>query len=243
MKLNIGYLYPKQMNIYGDRGNIIALQKRAQWRDIDVKVNEYDLGDKIKPGVNDLYFFGGGQDQEQVLAAKDLVSKAAVLEKDFASRSVFLAICGGYQLLGHYYQDQNGDRLEGIGLVDLYTQAGEHRMIGNTVITLQDLDLTPKTLVGFENHSGETFLGPGVKPLGQVVKGFGNNGQDGFEGARFQTFFGSYLHGSLLPKNPHFADFLIELALKRKEPDFKLVPLDDSLELAAHQAAVDLINK
>ncbi len=242
MKLTIGYLYPHQMNIYGDRGNIITLQKRCQWRGIEVVVNEYDLGSKIPLGVNDLYFFGGGQDREQILASQDLQAKEQVLKEDFNNGAVFLSICGGYQLLGNYYQDSSGKKLPGIGLVDTYTVAGEKRMIGNLILKInpQLADFTPKTLVGFENHSGKTYLGSGVQPLGKVIKGSGNNGEDSFEGAWFKTFFGCYLHGSLLPKNPHFADYLIELALKRRDPNFKLSPLDDKVELAAHHQAVKL---
>lgn len=240
MKITIGYLYPQQMNIYGDLGNIITLIKRSKWRDIEVTVNEYDLGSNIPRGVNDLYFFGGGQDQEQILAASDLQTKKEILKDDFEKGVVFLSICGGYQLLGNYYQDQNGEKLEGIGLVDLYTVGGKKRMIGNLIIEINPRigNFIPKTLVGFENHSGETFLGQGVVPIGKVVKGFGNNLEDKSEGAWYKTFFGCYMHGSLLPKNPHFADYLIELALRRKNPDFKLDPLDDSLELAAHQEIV-----
>ena len=228
------------MNIYGDRGNIITLLKRCQWRDIEVQVKELDLGSKVKPGENDLYFFGGGQDKEQLLASKDLQAKEGVLKEDFNKGAVFLSICGGYQLLGKYYEDSEGNRLQGIGLIDAYTKAGSKRMIGNLIIQLnQGLgNLQPNTLVGFENHSGQTFLGPEINPLGKVVKGFGNNGEDGLEGAWYKTFFGCYLHGSLLPKNPHFADYLIELALKRREPDFKLKKLNDDLELKAHQTAV-----
>lgn len=229
------------MNIYGDQGNIIALRQRARWRDIEVVIHEYDLGTRIPKGVNDLYFFGGGQDQEQVLASQDLQTKQAILKEDFEGGSVFLSICGGYQLLGHYYQDQSGEKLMGIGLIDAYTVASKKRMIGNLVIESNPkLNLQPKTLVGFENHSGQTFLGKEVQPLGKVLKGFGNNGEDHTEGGWYKTFFGCYLHGSLLPKNPHFADYLIELALKKKQPDYQLEPLDDTLELRTHQKALSL---
>ena len=242
MKLTIGYLYPHQMNIYGDRGNIITLQKRCEWRDIEVVVNEYDLGSKIEGGENDLYFFGGGQDQEQVLASQDLQTKTTVLKQDFQDGAVFLSICGGYQLLGKYYQDSSGKKLAGIGLVDTYTVFSTKRMIGNLILEINPQlgNFKPTTLVGFENHSGKTYLGPEVKPLGKVIKGSGNNGEDGTEGATYKTFFGCYLHGSLLPKNPHFADFLLELAIKRKDPDFKLEHLDDSVELKAHQKAIEM---
>jgi CobQ-like glutamine amidotransferase family enzyme len=241
MKLNIGYLYPQQMNIYGDLGNILTLKKRCEWRGIEVIVDELDLGSKFKAGEHDLYFFGGGQDQEQILASKDLSTKKEVLKKDLDSGSVFLSICGGYQLLGNYYQDQDGKRLEGIGLIDTHTVAGPRRMIGNLVLEINSSlgKFSPKTLVGFENHSGQTFLGKGVEPLGKVISGFGNNGEDKTEGAWKGTFFGCYLHGSLLPKNPHFADYLIELALKRQDPEFRLEPLDDTVELQAHKVAVN----
>ncbi len=228
MKLVIGYLYPDLMNIYGDTGNIIALQKRAQWRGIEVQVKNISIGDKLKKGECDIFFFGGGQDQQQELVAKDLIKKAHILKQEIERGVPLLAICGGYQLLGDFYKPHKGPRLPGIGLFPAYTVASYDRMIGNIVIDSQF-----GKLVGFENHSGKTYLKPGNQPLGQVIKGFGNNGEDKTEGCVYKNAIGCYMHGSLLPKNPHLADWLLEKALK-----IKLEPLDDSLELQAHQAVI-----
>jgi CobQ-like glutamine amidotransferase family enzyme len=232
----IGWLYPDLMNIYGDRGNIVALAQRARWRGLDVTVAE--LGKGVVAGIEDVdvFFFGGGQDREQALVYDDLLeTKAVPLASAVHGGAAVLAVCGGYQLLGHYYQTATGQRLPGIGLVDVHTEAGERRCIGDVVIeTDEALGLQPRTLVGFENHSGRTFLGDGVRPLGRVVRGHGNNGEDGTEGFTTGNLFGTYLHGSLLPKNPHLADLIIGRALGRR-----LDPLDDDLELAAHRRIVD----
>ncbi|MCL5411341.1 MAG: glutamine amidotransferase [Patescibacteria group bacterium] len=246
MKLTIGHLYPKLMNIYGDRGNIITLANRSRWREISVEVKDISLGEPIDPEI-DLFFFGGGQDKEQILVASDLQEeKGRALIEAVENGAVLLSICGGYQLLGQYYRPHLGEDLPGIGLFDSYTVAGEKRMIGNVVIEISDSlqsDYSrhaehPKTLVGFENHSGKTYLGKNCQPLGRVVIGFGNNGEDRQEGAVYKNAFGCYLHGPVLPKNPHFADYLIQQALRRKNPDFQLSPLNDSLETLAHQAAI-----
>jgi len=242
MKLNICHLYPDLMNTYGDDGNIICLIKRCQWRGIDVRINQVTIGEKINPDKYDLYFFGGGQDQQQIAVSKDLKKgNGKLLKKAVEQKAVVLAICGGYQLLGHYYQPLEGNPIWGVGLLDLITIAGKKRMIGNVVIELTNklanqLTSQLRTLVGFENHSGQTFLGKRVKPLGKVLKGFGNNGKDKTEGAFLETVFGCYLHGSLLPKNPHFADFLIKKALERKYGQVKLQPLDDFLEWQTHRS-------
>lgn len=227
-KLVIGHLYGDLMNIYGDEGNIIALRKRAEWRGIEVEVRQISLGDKIKPGEIDLYFFGGGQDQAQGIVAKDLASKAEILRADIEDGIPFLAICGGYQLLGAYYQPAEGPRLEGVGIFQAHTKASTQRMIGNIVIKTDEGEL-----VGFENHSGKTYLDKGAQPLGRVISGFGNNGEDKTEGCIYKNAIGCYMHGSLLPKNPDLADWLLEKALK-----MELKPLDDSLEKKAHQAAI-----
>lgn len=231
------------MNIYGDSGNVIALQKRANWRGVKVGVKVKGLGSSLKAGECDLYFFGGGQDQAQSLVASDLESsgKGKVI-KTAAERGVpVLAICGGYQLLGEYYQPHLGPKLKGVGLFPAYTVAGDTRMIGNIVIETKGADEKPiNQLVGFENHSGKTYLKAGATPLGQVITGFGNNGEDKTEGCIYKNAIGCYMHGSLLPKNPQLADWLLTKALEVKYgKKVALEPLDDELELSAHNFAVN----
>ncbi len=236
MKISIAHLYPKLLNLYGDIGNIITLKKRCFWRGIDVDFVDINFGDPIKD--HDLYFIGGGQDKQQQEVAQEFYSRKSELIAQRDDGAVFLGICGGYQLFGHYYQVSDGEKLKGVSLLDAYTVAGEKRFIGN--VTVKTDFLTPGTLVGFENHSGRTFLDGDTKPLGAVVVGNGNNDRDGVEGARYQNVFGTYLHGSLLPKNPHFADYLIELALKKRYgKDIKLEPLDDKLEMDAHNSVLN----
>ncbi|HYW27709.1 MAG TPA: hypothetical protein VE953_26290 [Terriglobales bacterium] len=232
----IGWLYPDLMNIYGDRGNIVTLLQRARWRGLDARVLELGKGHNAGIGDVDVFFFGGGQDREQALVYDDLLeTKAVHLAAAVQEGAAVLAVCGGYQFLGHYYETAAGEHLPGIGLIDLRTEAGGRRCIGDVVVEADpSLGLSPITLVGFENHSGRTFLGEGVQPLGRVVRGSGNNGEDGTEGVACGNLFGTYLHGSLLPKNPHLADLIIQRALRRG-----LEPLDDSLELAAHQQIVE----
>jgi lipid II isoglutaminyl synthase (glutamine-hydrolysing) len=224
--LTVGWLYPDLMNIYGDRGNVVTLLKRAQWRGLDARVRELPKGDTGDLSDVDVFFFGGGQDREQGQVYEDLLEhKAHRLAAAVAEGAAVLAVCGGYQLLGRYYQTADGEKLPGIGVIDVWTDAGDHRAIGNVVVDAGDLG----TLVGFENHSGRTFLGEGVRPLGKVLVGHGNNG-DGLEGAVFQNVFCTYLHGALLPKNPRLADEILARALRRELP-----ALDDSLELEAHR--------
>lgn len=225
------------MNIYGDMGNVIALQKRAEWRGIEVEVKNISLKEKLNEGEIDLFFFGGGQDQAQEIVSRDLVSsiKGKTIKKEVERGVPLLAICGGYQLLGEYYQPHGEPRLEGANIFPAYTVAGDKRMIGNIVI---ESEISP-FLVGFENHSGKTYLKEGSKPLGKVTRGFGNNGEDQTEGCIYYNAIGSYMHGSLLPKNPGLTDWLLKKALEvkyRKEVDLK--PLDDTLENLAHKAAV-----
>jgi CobQ-like glutamine amidotransferase family enzyme len=192
-------------------------------------------GNEVGMEEVDVFFFGGGQDREQALVYEDLLEhKQPKLERAVAEGAQVLAVCGGYQLLGHYYQTGDGERYNGIGLIDVRTEAGKKRFIGDVVVETEIAGLKPRTLVGFENHSGRTFLGPRAKPLGRVVIGNGNNGDDGHEGFIQGGVIGSYLHGSLLPKNPHLADYLIRGALRRRGVD-ELSPLDDSAELAAHE--------
>ena len=233
-RFTVGWLYPDLMNIYGDRGNILALVKRAEWRGFDARV--VDLGRGVTTGIEevDVFFFGGGQDREQGLVYEDLLEhKQPLIERAVSGGAVILAVCGGYQLLGHYYRTADGQEYPGIGLIDVHTDAGRQRMIGDVVADLEGLDLEPRTLVGFENHSGRTFLGAQAKALARVPAGSGNNGEDGTEGCVQGAVIGTYLHGSLLPKNPHLADHLIGRALRRRGIE-QLSVLDDAVELEAH---------
>jgi CobQ-like glutamine amidotransferase family enzyme len=235
----VGWLYPDLMNIYGDRGNILTLLKRAEWRDYDARLLQLGRGTTKKMDEVDVFFFGGGQDREQALVYEDLLEhKQPPLERAVAAGAVVLAVCGGYQLLGHYYQTAEGERFPGIGLIDVRTEAGKRRFIGDVVVDTSIVGLTPTTLVGFENHSGRTFLGPKAKPIGRVRMGFGNNGTDGTEGCLQGGVVGTYLHGSLLPKNPHLADYLMRSALRRRGVD-ELSRLDDSVELSAHERILE----
>jgi CobQ-like glutamine amidotransferase family enzyme len=236
-KFTVGWLYADLMNIYGDRGNILTLLKRAEWRGLDASVIELQRGPAQGLQDVDVFFFGGGQDREQALIYEDLKEhKQDELRSAVKNGAQVLAVCGGYQLLGHYYKTADGERFDGIGMLDVTTEAGKKRFIGDVVVEASDeLRITPPTLVGFENHSGRTFLGGDAKPLGRVVRGMGNNGSDRTEGAVQGGIIGTYLHGSLLPKNPHLADYVIGKALKRRgAAAAELSPLDDSPELAAH---------
>jgi CobQ-like glutamine amidotransferase family enzyme len=235
----VGWLYPDLMNIYGDRGNILTLLKRAEWRGYEARLLELGRGTVRGMQDVDVFFFGGGQDKEQALVYEDLIEhKQAPLEGAVAEGALVLAVCGGYQLLGEYYQTAEGERFPGIGLIDVRTEAGKKRFIGDVVVDAALIDLRPSTLVGFENHSGRTFLGPKAAPLGRVRMGHGNNGSDGTEGCLQGGVVGTYLHGSLLPKNPHLADHLIHGALKRRGIE-ELAPLDDTVEFAAHQQILE----
>lgn len=241
MKLTIGYLYGDLMNIYGDTGNIIAMKKRAQWRDIEVVVRKISIGNSLKKGGYDIFFFGGGQDSQQELVAMDLIKsgKGKLIKEEVEKGVPLLSICGGYQLLGDYYQPANGPKLQGAGLFPAYTKASDKRMIGNIVIQTTNSQLPTTNLVGFENHSGKTYLQKNAQPLGKVKKGFGNNGEDETEGVIYKNAIGCYMHGSLLPKNPQLADWLLEKALEVKYgKEINLKPLDDTLETQAHKTAI-----
>jgi lipid II isoglutaminyl synthase (glutamine-hydrolysing) len=257
-QLRIAHLYPEHMNIYGDRGNILALQRRCAWRGITAELLPVGVGAAIDWSSIDLVFFGGGQDSGQALIADDFVQRQGPsLRAAIEDGLVMLAICGGYQLLGHYFLTHTGERLPGIGALDLHTVGGDVRLIGNIVIeaelkieneelknasqfSILNSQFSIIRLVGFENHSGRTYLGPGVRPLGRVVAGHGNNGEDGTEGAVYRNTFGCYMHGSLLPKNPQLVDHLVGLALRRRYgAPVALPPLDDQLELVAQRTMVD----
>jgi CobQ-like glutamine amidotransferase family enzyme len=237
MRLVVGHLYPDYLNIYADRGNIAVLAGRARWRGIDLDVLGIGLGDPIPADV-DLFYVGGGQDREQALVASDLAARGPALTEALAGGAALLAVCGGYQLLGRFYRDRSGAELEGAGVLPLHTVARERRMIGDVLLRCSLPHAGDRTIAGFENHAGRTFLDEGAEPLGRVVAGFGNNGEDGHEGCRVGRAIGTYLHGPLLPRNPWLADWLLAQALARVEgspPD--LEPLPDDLEHTAHDVA------
>ena len=242
MELRLLALYPEQMNIYADRGNIVFLRRRCEWRGIGFSYSAAGPGEGLDPGAHDLIYIGGGQDRDQRAVAADMVeSKRSDLAAALADGAALLAVCGGYQLLGHSYE-LGEERIPGLGLADLETvREPGRRLIGNIAI---EADLGggdgPRLLAGFENHGGRTYLGAGSEPFGRVLDGHGNNGRDGLEGVRQAKMIGTYMHGPLLPKNAWLADRLIELALARRighEPE--LEPLDDTLEDAAHESARD----
>lgn len=232
--INVCHLYPDLLNLYGDRGNVIAFQRRCLWRNIPVNIINKSLDDNMDFNKFDFVFLGGGSDREQNLIAADLMKRRDEFRDAVESGLVVLAICGGYQLLGRYYLTGDGRHIPGLDILDLYTRAGDTRLVGNVVIEM-DQDGHSVKVVGFENHSGQTSLGK-IQPLGKVLYGKGNNGRDGLEGARYKNVFCSYLHGPLLPKNARLTDYLIRLALKRRGIDRVLKPLDDVFEERARAA-------
>jgi CobQ-like glutamine amidotransferase family enzyme len=251
LTLRLAHLYPDHMNIYGDRGNILTLRQRCAWRAIELQYEPIGAGADVDWNANDIAFFGGWQDSGHALIAEDFVQRQGPrLRAAIDDGLVMLSICGGYQLLGHYFLTHTGERLPGIGAMDVHTVGGVERLIGNIVVEAQLADPagvagengganSSVRLVGFENHSGRTYLGSGVRPLGRVLVGHGNNGEDGSEGAVYRNSIGCYMHGSLLPKNPQLADYLIGLALRRRYgATAALRPLDDHLELAAQRSMV-----
>ena len=238
MDLRICHLYGDLMSIYGDRGNVLTLQRRAEWRGIAATVDTVSAGDRLDPERFDLYFFGGGQDAQQDIVAADLAGPNGVaLKEAIAGGAAVLSVCGGYQLLGHFYRPFEGPELPGVSALDVHTVAGRRRFIGNVVATAE------QPLVGFENHSGLTYLGPNAKPLATIEVGAGNNGEDGSEGAVQGKVIGTYLHGSLLPKNPWLADKVITWALERRNGHVELPALDDTAEREARASAIALAHK
>jgi lipid II isoglutaminyl synthase (glutamine-hydrolysing) len=239
-KIVVGHLYPDYLNIYADRGNIAVLERRADWRGIGFDYRTIGLGEDANPDEYDLYYVGGGQDREQALVAPDLATKGESLREAVDGGAAFLAVCGGYQLLGRFYRDRSGAELPGIGLLPHHTVAGERRMIGDVLL---ECELDPghrRPLAGFENHAGRTYLDEGAEPLGRVVAGFGNNGEDGVEGSRVGNALGTYLHGPLLPRNPWLADWLIGKALARRLGDAPdLEPLPDDFESSAQRVSAE----
>ncbi len=234
--VRLGHLYPDHLNIYADRGNVAVFQRRLEWRGLTLEVVEVGLGDEIPDDCN-LYYLGGGQDRDQLLVAQDLVAKADSLRRAANDGAAVLAVCGGYQLMGHSYVAADGQKMAGTGLLDLETAATDDRLIGDVVLKV-NLDGHTSTVVGYENHAGRTRLGSECTPLGQVEEGYGNNGEDGFEGAVSGRRIGTYLHGPLLPKNPWLADTLLRWALEHAGAGVELEPLDDTLEQSAHATAV-----
>ncbi len=234
MKVVAAHLYPDYLNIYADRGNIAVLSRRLAWRGHALEVRAVSIGDRL-PEDADLLYVGGGQDREQALVAQDIASRAGELQEAVDRGVAALAVCGGYQLLGRSYRDAGGGELPGAGILPLHTVAGNNRMIGNVL-----LDCDGGTLAGFENHAGRTILDQGAEPLGRVVHGSGNDGQSGYEGCRVGRVVGTYLHGPLLPRNPWFADWLLEQALAHSTGDeIRLEPLDDELERQAHGVSAE----
>jgi len=234
MEIKICHLYPDILNLYGDRGNVLCLRKRLEWRGIDVTVDTASVGEGFKAADYDLFFIGGGQDFEQEVLLPDLKgAKTAEIKAAIEDGKTFLAICGGYQLLGRYYKTWDGEQCDFIGALDLYTEGEKKRMIGNYAFTFDELPGT--NVVGFENHSGKTYLGSGLTPMGKVLKGYGNNGEDHCEGARYKNVFATYSHGCLLPKNPEVADYILSRTLERKYGKAELPALADGLEGSAHK--------
>ncbi|MDO4285535.1 MAG: glutamine amidotransferase [Eubacteriales bacterium] len=241
MELKICHLYPEVLNLYGDRGNILCLQKRLEWRGIPCEVTSLKIGEKADLSQFDLFFIGGGQDFEQEVLLGDLrAGKGAEIRAAIEDGRTFLCICGGYQMLGHYYQTADGVKCEFLGAVDLYTVGARERMIGNYAFRLGE-ESGGSVVVGFENHSGKTYLGQGVLPLGTVMKGYGNNGEDQTEGVRYKNVFGSYSHGPILPKNPLLCDVILESALTRKYGSASLEPLPDAFEVRAHETVLERV--
>ncbi|MDR1032805.1 MAG: glutamine amidotransferase [Candidatus Nomurabacteria bacterium] len=230
--LKILHLYPREMNLYGDHGNVLTLMRRCKWRGIEAEVVVYEPGGKLPHGV-DIVFGGGGQDSGQSTIQNDLLKIGPDLNKLVESDTPTLVICGLYQVFGKFFKTIGGETINGIGVFDMETFGGAERLIGNITCSSAEFG----EIVGYENHSGQTFLGKGVQPLAKVIRGAGNNGQDGTEGARYKNAIGSYLHGPVLPKNPKLADFLIAKALQNKYDDDTLSPLDDSAEQLAHESS------
>lgn len=255
--LTIGWLYPELMSTYGDHGNIIALSRRCQWRGIEVEIKELNVGfDPKQLAICNLLFMGGAQDQQQKIVAFDLEKKKKVLIKMIENNIPGLFICGAYQFLGKYYKEADGTIVNGLNIFDLHTEnpgPNHPRLIGDMVFDadsiLRTADSTKTSshqplaisnyIVGFENHGGRTYLGKNAKPFGKVIKGFGNNGKDGTEGAIYKNSFGTYSHGPILPKNPEFADYLISVALEKKYGrKISLSHLDDTLSEKAREVVV-----
>lgn len=236
-KIRLCHLYPDLLNLYGDRGNILALVRRSSLRGIDMEVEAVSIGENFDPDRYDMVFVGGGQDAEQNILRNDFVSvKGEKIKEAVAKNKVFLCICGGYQMMGHYYEEHDGHKIECLGAIDIWTVGKKNRFIGDTVYSC-DLFPESKILYGFENHSGRTYLGEGVKPLAKVLTGSGNNGEDRTEGAIYKNVYCTYSHGSFLPKNPEMTDYLIKTAMEvQKGTPYTLSPLTTDVENFARNA-------
>jgi lipid II isoglutaminyl synthase (glutamine-hydrolysing) len=242
--VRICYLYPRLLSVAGDRGNLLALMKRCSWRGIHCSVTEADVGEVPDFAQADLILIHGGQDREMTAAARDLAAKAGPLREAVEADAVVLAVCAGYQLLGHYYKPAAGPPLQGLGLLDAVTEGGTTRFIGHVALKCDLGSGYEYRIAGFENHSGRTYLGSAARPLGQVLSGAGNNGEDGTEGARYREVYATYLHGPVLPKNPWLADHLLSRALAHRYQDSgPLPPLTDQAEEQAHAAAFRLARR
>lgn len=238
MRIVVGHLFPDYLNIYADRGNMAVLARRAAWRGHELEVRPLGAGDDVRPGECDLYYIGGGQDREQELIAPALAAHGESIRAAVDGGAALLAVCGGYQLLGRFYRDQSGEELPGVGLFPLHTVAGERRMIGDVLLECELEPGAPRTLAGFENHAGRTYLDEGAEPLGRVLAGFGNDGASGYEGCRTGRAIGTYLHGPLLPRNPWLADWLLVQALVHLTGETPVLePLEDELEARAHEVS------
>lgn len=244
MDISIAHLYSDVLNLYGDTGNIIAMEYRCKSRGIGVKTERFSVKDKPSLSGYDIVFIGGGQDFEQQIILSSLrLGMSDQIKSAVEDGKVFLTVCGGYQLLGNYYETADGERLDFTGAVDMYTIGAKKRMVGNIVFEYEEGDQKEKA-VGFENHSGLTYLGSGVKPLGTVLKGFGNNGRDGTEGVRYNNVFATYCHGPILPKNPKLCDLILRTAAERKTGrQISLEPLDDTWEIMAHNDMIKRLLK
>jgi CobQ-like glutamine amidotransferase family enzyme len=241
MTLRICHLYPKVLSVAGDRGNLFSIQRRCEWRGVQTEVEDVDVGQSARFPNFDIILFHGGQDKEMDVAARDLKGKKNLLREAVESDVVVLAVCAGYQLLGDYYQPYQGERLEGVHAVDMYTVGGNTRFMNHIAVKCDFATGGKQTLVGFENHSGRTYLGPNAKPLGEVIAGSGNNGEDGGEGLRYRQVYGTYLHGPVLPKNPWFTDHLIRNGLRHRYGEVEpLAELPDGAEQRAHDAALKM---
>ncbi len=244
MTIRICHLYPRLLSVAGDRGNLFALTQRCAWRGIRYSVTEADLGDIADFTSSDLILLHGGQDREMTAAARDLAAKAGPLREAIEADAVVLAVCAGYQLLGRHYTPVGGPPIQGLGVLDAVTEGGRARFIGHVAVECDLGSGFRRELTGFENHSGRTYLGDSAKPLGRVLAGAGNNGEDGTEGARHREVYATYLHGPVLPKNPWLADHLLSRALAHRYPDCgPLAPLTDQAEAQAHAAALRLARR
>lgn len=236
-KLNLAHVYPNLLNLYGDNGNVTVLKKRCEWRNIELYITEINEGDNINPEFFDIYFIGSGLELQQNFASKEIIKQKTALQFAAIQNNVILGIDSGYQILGEYYENSQKEQIEGLNILNTYTKNDGTRFIGN--VSAKCDFLSPQTLVGFENHAGKTYIKEGTTPLSKLEIGKGNNGEDCFEGARKNNVFGTYLHGAFLPKNVHFADYLIKLALEKKYNEkISLIELDDEIEKKTHNSLI-----